>query len=63
MSIPMSTPVAQFPIGARVSATLYGQLREGTVTRHGTTILYVLFDGSVRPRFIFPKSLTLVGQS
>lgn len=45
-------------IGDRVTALQYGEQKTGTVTRIGRGIVFVLFDGTTRERWLHVSSVT-----
>ena len=42
----------------RVTAVIYGKTKTGTVTKHQTAIVWVLWDGEKRPSWHHLESLT-----
>lgn len=52
--------MAQFQPGQRVTATIWGEKRKGTVLEQGTIIVWVQWDGQASRRWAHPESLTLI---
>ena len=51
-------PVRRFHPGQRVTATLYGVRHQGTVRKHETAIVWVVWDGQDVARWYHAESLT-----
>lgn len=50
----------QYTVGQRVSAIIWGVRREGTVTQHTSSIVWVRWDGSELSAWQHPDSLSVI---